>query len=80
MAKIEKFVYVMIIFIFLFLVVTNVEGKKIPFQIFFFNSQTIFYPILVTLFNYIFSLQEEKQGNIDVLEIQIVQNVYVEVL
>jgi len=56
MAKIEKFVYVMIIFIFLFLVVTNVEGKKIPFQIFFFNSQTIFYPILVTLFNYIFSL------------------------
>jgi len=47
------------------------------FQIFFFTSYTIFYPILVTLFYYVFSLQE---GIINVLEIRNVQKLCVGVL
>jgi len=50
MAEIVKYVYVIIIFLSLFLVATNIEGK--PFyrsQISFFTSYMIFYRILVTL-------------------------------
>ena len=46
MTEIVKYVYVIIIFLSLFLVATNIEGKPFyRFQIFFFTSYTIFYRI-----------------------------------
>jgi len=43
-----KFVYVMIIFLYLFLVSINLDDN--PFQFMFFTLQTIFHPILITFF------------------------------
>jgi hypothetical protein len=50
MAEIVKYIYVIIIFLSLFLVATNIEGKPFNrFQISFFTPDKIFYCIFVTL-------------------------------
>jgi hypothetical protein len=56
MAKIMKFIYIMIIFMSLFFIAKNVDGR--PFYYFqpsLFTLYTLFYPFLVILF-YFFGL------------------------
>jgi len=55
MVEIVKYNFVIIIFLSIILVTTNIEGKPFyRFQIFVFNPYTIFYRIFVTL-SYSFS-------------------------
>jgi hypothetical protein len=49
MAKIVKFIYVRIIFIFLFLIAGNIAGKMFYIILLWFLLYFIFYPILITL-------------------------------
>ena len=59
MAKIVKYVYVIIIFLSLILVANNIEGKPFyRFQISFFTPYTKFYRIFVTLSYSLSSLQQ----------------------
>jgi hypothetical protein len=69
MAEIVKFIYVMIFFLFMLLVSTNVDGKLfLSFSYFFFTSNKIFHSILVIFF--FFSIQRP------VIDVQKILNVY----
>ena len=60
MVEIVKYVYVIIMFLSLILVTTNIEGKPFYcFQISFFTPYTIFYRIFVTL-SYCFSSLQQR--------------------
>lgn len=76
MDQIVKFVCVVIIFLFQFLLAMNVNGNYLFILISLFTSDTIFYHIIVILLYFLFSLQLL----LNVLKILIVQKITVHFL
>jgi len=72
MAKIRMFVYVMIIFLSLFLVTTNVEGKSI-FTVFKFHSLLSTNHFIRFKLHYVILFLSLQRNILDVLVIQIVK-------